>query len=183
MSSPHIQKGALTYSGKRSSLIRSVVFQFNPETVRRIQNLSESGNSLSESIRFELVLSAMEVMEQEESEVFEHGIYPQLAALEELLLMQTQGRRRSWLDWMFGSNDDRFLAWVYGERVIPVRIQRMTIREVLHNHRLQPIHATVDMALRVLTTTDLRGNAAGLEALSAYQQYRKLKSELAGFHL
>jgi hypothetical protein len=178
MSSPHIQKGALTVSGKRSDSIKPVVFQFNPETIRRIQNYSESDNNLSESIRFELVLSAMEVLEQEASEIFEYGIYPQLAALEELLQYQTQVRRRSWLDWLFGSNDDRFLAWVYGERVIPVKIHRMTIREVLHNHRLQPIHATMDIALRVQTARDLRGNAAGLAALSAYKQYRQTKAEL-----
>ncbi len=174
-------KGALTVSGERSGLIQSVVFQFNPETIRRIQNYSESDNRLSESIRFELVLSAMETREQDASEVFEHGIYPQLAAIEELLQHQTQVRRRSWLGWLFGSNDDRFLAWVYGERVVPVKIQRMTIREVLHNYHLQPIHATVDIVLRVLTTIDLRGNVAGLEALGAYQQYRKIQSELAGF--
>ena len=74
MSSPHIQKGALAVSGKRSGNIKSVVFQFNPETIRRIQNYSESGNNLSESIRFELVLTAMEVLEQEASEIFEYGV-------------------------------------------------------------------------------------------------------------
>jgi len=159
--------------------VQSVDFQFNPESLKRLQTYSEPANTLSESIRFELVLSALEGMEREVPGVVEHGIYPQLAALEELMLQQTLQSRSNWLDWLFPSRNDSFLALVYGERVIPVRIQRMNIMEVLHNHWLQPIHATVDMALRVLTTRDLRDNAGGLAALSAYKQYRQLKAEFS----
>jgi hypothetical protein len=179
MPSSHLLKGALAYAGKQTGSVQSLVFQFNPADLKRLQTFSEPANIVSESIRFELVFTAIEGMEQGQPDVLEHGIYPQLAALEELLLQQTQQQHKSWLHWLFPSKEDSFLALIYGERMIPVKIKRMNIKEVLHNHQLQPIHATVDIAFRVLTETDLRGNEAGLSALRAYKQYRQHKAELA----
>ncbi len=182
MPSPNLLKGALTYSGTHASLVQPVVFQFNPETMTRLQVYSEQANTITESIRFKLVVNAMEGMEQEDREVVENGIYPQLAALEELLAQQTKQQRTNWPDWLFPSRNGSFLVLMYGERIIPVKIQRLNMKEVLHNNQLKPIHATVDIALRVLTERDLRGNAVGLGILGAYKQYRHLKAQLIEMH-
>lgn len=178
MSSPKILKGALSYSGSDTQSTQLVVFQFNPETITRLQVYSEQANIITESIRFQLVLSAMEGMEQDVPDVVENGIYPQLAALEELLVQQTKQQRRRWPDWLFPSSNVNFLVFIYEERIIPVKIQRLNMKELLHNNQLKPIHAKVDIVLRVLTERDLRGNVAGLAALGAYNQYRHLKAQL-----
>lgn len=182
MPSPKILKGGLSYAGSDARLVQPVVFQFNPETMTRLQVYSEQVNAITESIRFELVLSAAEGMEQEVSDVVENGIYPQIAALEELFLHQTKQRRSNWPDWLFPSSNANFLVLIYGERIIPVKIQRLNMKELLHNDQLKPIFARVDVALRVLTERDLRGNVAGLAALGVYKQYRHLKAQLTETH-
>ena len=182
MPSPKILKGALTYSGTQTRLVQPVVFQFNPETMTRLQVYSEQTNTITESIRFQLVLNAMEGMEQDVPEVVENGIYPQLAALEELLVQQAKQQRKGWPAWLFPSRNNSFLVLIYGERIIPIKIQRLNMKEILHNSQLKPIHATVDISLRVLTEQDLRGNVGGLVALGAYKQYRHLKAQLTESH-
>lgn len=179
MPSAQLLKGALTYTEPHEKWVQSLVFQFNPETLTRLQVYSENANTITESIRFVLVLNAMEGMDLDVPDVVENGIYPQLAALEELLVQQTKQQHKSWFDWLFPSKTTRFLVLIYGERVIPVTLQRLNLKELLHNSQLKPIHATIDVALRVLTERDLRGNAAGLAALAAYKQYRHLKAQLS----
>ena len=172
-----ILKGGLAYLGPDAQSVQSVEFQFNPETLTRLQSYSEQTNTITESIRFELVLSAMEDLEQEVPAVVENGIYPQLAALEEILVHQTKQQRSDRPEWLFPARSTSFLVFIYGERIIPVKIQRLNVKELLHNNQLKPIYAKVDVALRVLTKRDLRGNAAGLNALDRYQQYRRLKAQ------
>lgn len=178
MPSTRILKGALLYSGAQHITPRPFVFQFNPETITRRQVYSSGARNVSETIRFTLVLNAMEGMEQQDPVMTEHGIYPQIAALEEILSYQKQLSSNSWLSGLFGFGSSRFLIWIYGDRVIPVRLQNISIREQIHSSTLKPIHAVVDISLRVLTERDLRRNAEGLAMLAAYRQQRQRKSEL-----
>jgi len=177
MPSAKLLKGALTYTGPHEKWVQSVMFQFNPETLTRLQVYSENANTITESIRFQLVLNAMEGMDLDVPAVVENGIYSQLAALEELLVQQTKQQHNSWFDWLFPSKTTNFLVLMYGERIIPVTLKRLNLKELLHNSQLKPIHATVDVTLRVLSERDLRGNAAGLATLGAYKQYRHLKAQ------
>ncbi len=176
MPSPAILKGGLSYAGSRPPAVPPLVFQFNPETMTRLQVYSEQANAVTESIRFELVLNAVEGLEREVPAVLENGIYPQLAVIEELMAQQRKTQRRHWVGWLFSSNKTDFLLFTYGERNIPVKIQRLNIKESLHNNQLKPIYAKVDVALRVLTERELRGKVAGRVALEAYKQYRHLKA-------
>ena len=178
MSSTNTVKGALLYSGSQHIPPAPFVFQFNPATITHRKNYPNTATQVDEIIRFQLVLNAMEGMEQQDPVMTEHGIYPQIAALEEILSYQTQLQPASWLRILFRSRPARFLMWVYGERIIPVMLQRMTIRETMHNSTLKPIHAEVDISLRVLTSKDLGHNKEGLKILNNYHQQRKQKSEL-----
>lgn len=177
MSPARILKGALAYSGAQTGAPGPVVFQFNPQTLTRLQDYSAQTNSVSEAIRFELVLNAVEGMEQEDAVMGEDGIYSQIAALEEILAYQSKLRPNNWLARLFGTSNSRILQFTYGERVIPVRLRRLHIKEILHNSELKPLHAKVAISLRVLTEQDLRGNQGGLQILARYQQYRKLKAD------
>jgi len=178
MLTTNVLKGALLYSGSQHTQPTPFVFQFNPATISHRKNYSNTARRVGEIIRFQLVLNAMEGMEQQDPVMSEHGIYPQIAALEEILSYQSQLQSTSWLAKFFGFGPSRFLMWVYGERIIPVMLQRLIIRETMHNSTLKPIHAEVDISLRILTARDLGRNTEGLALLNSYLQQRKLKSAL-----
>lgn len=171
-------KGSLSYSPTSASSVKAAVFQFNPETISRLQTYTDKANATTESIRFELVLNAVDGLEQENETVLENGIYPQLAILEELMAQQNKSLRRRWPAWLLPSNNTGFLMFTYGERQIPVKLQRLNIMETLHNNQLTPVYAKVGIVLRVLTSRDLRNNAAGIGTLKAYKRYRYLKAQL-----
>ena len=180
MASSNLLKGALIYHGVPDDFATPVVFQFNPASLNRLQVNVERDDTISEAIRFTLVFNAYEGIDQGEAGVTENGIYPRLAALEELLEQQTvlQQQTSGWFDWLFPQRTVGFLAFVYGERVIPVKIKRMNIKELIHNGQLVPLHASVDVHLRVLTTEELTRNTEGLMALALYKQYRHRKALL-----
>ncbi|MGB5397824.1 MAG: hypothetical protein WBN96_11800 [Gammaproteobacteria bacterium] len=179
MPSSNLLKGSLSFAATNAPGVQSVVFQFNPETMTRLQLYSEQDNAITESIRFELVFNAVEGLEQAVPDVVENGVYPALAALEELLLNQTRQQRAGWPAWLFPPRNVGFLALIYGERIIPVKIQRLNMKELLHNSQLKPVYAKADIALRVLTEPELRGNVAGLAALAAYKNYRRRKAQFS----
>ncbi|MDT8383828.1 MAG: hypothetical protein RRB22_05390 [Gammaproteobacteria bacterium] len=178
MPSAKIIKGELSYLNASAKPEQRVVFQFNPERLTRRQAYTEQTKTLSESIHFTLVLNAMQGMEQGLPTAMETGIYPHIAALEELLARTSKPLPINLPAWLTPSRKAGLLVLTYGARIIPVSLQRLTIKELLHNSQLQPIHASVDLTLRVLTEQDLRGNALGQAALTAYQQYRHRNAQL-----
>ena len=177
MPSRNILKGALSYLDSSGASRHRVIFQFNPETITRQQIYSRQANNIGESISFTLILNASDGMEQDVPAIRENGIYPQLAALEELLALQIR-QRSNWFDWLLPSGKNGFLVLIYGERIIPVQIQQLTMKELLCNAQLKAIHAEVDVALRVLNEKDLRRNPSGLGILRAYQQHRRHSADL-----
>lgn len=179
MPSSQLLKGALIYHGVPDDFATPVVFQFNPASLTRLQVNAEQSDTITESIRFTLVFNAYEEIDQGDVGITENGIYPRLAALEELLEQQTalQQQTSGWLNWLFPQRTVGFLAFVYGERVIPVKMQRMNIKELIHNSQLVPLHANVDIHLRVLTKQELARNTEGLMALALYKQYRRHKAQ------
>lgn len=178
MPSAKIINGELSYLNASAKPEQRVVFQFNPERLTRLQTYNEQTKILSESIRFTLVLNAMQAMELDLPTATENGIYPQIAALEELLARPAKTLPINLPAWLTPSRKTGLLVLTYGARIIPVSLQRLGIKELLHNSQLQPIHASVDLSLRVLTEQDLRGNALGQAALTAYRHYRHRNAQL-----
>lgn len=154
-----------------------MVFQFNPENLTRTQIYQEQQNKVSEVLRFELVFNAMEEMAQQDDESLS-GIYPYIAALEEILAYQDSVESTSWLDILLRRGKP-VLLFVYGDRIVPVRLLQLVIKERVHDSQLKPIHATVSLRLRVLDEHDLRGNTQGIAFLAQYRNRRKdLASQL-----
>jgi len=100
----------LSCSGAQAGLVKPVVFQFNLESISRLQVYSDKGYSITESIRFELVFNALEGMEDGVEDAVENGIYPQLAALEELMVCQTKKKNIGLPGWLLRSKNIRFLV-------------------------------------------------------------------------
>jgi len=167
------QKGAFVHFSSLFQKERLVPFQYNPEQITRVQNYNDTSSTISESIRFTLVFHADALPKQNDPEEDETSIYPLLAALERLF--KTQTIRFPVLAGIFSNQHYSLIAFVWGDRVIPIRIQRFVIKEQVFNTGLEPVYATIDMQLRLLSRKELNKNKAGMERL---RQFRK--QHLAG---
>lgn len=176
MTQYQFKKGALVQVLSSGEERRIVAFQYNPELLKRTQSLGADGNVVNESIRYTLVFNAADDLEQDNELAKERGIYPQIAALEELFDDQYERVQSSGgiLGWLFGGSDQpTIIVFKWGHRIVPVRIQRLVIVEQLFDTKLNPVHAEVDVQLRVLTQKDLKRHAKGRQILAAYKAQRQ----------
>ena len=174
--SPRVQKGAVVGLDPVNPLASVIVFQYNPERVTRTltpQTTAPAGSTSApgeatrltgppeETIRLEVAIDATDQLEVANSVATTHGIHPQLAALE-MLIYPKSG--------LVIANEALMLAGVievippeaplavlvWGrKRVVPVRLNELSITEEMFDPNLNPIHATVALGLRVLTYRDL----------------------------
>ncbi|MDR9435376.1 MAG: hypothetical protein RI563_00760 [Thiohalophilus sp.] len=178
MSSVNLTKASLHFLGSSSDLPEPFIFQFNPESITRVQNYSEKNSKITETIRLHLVFNIMHGLSDNNPQAIEHGIYPLLAALEEYVTEQSKLTRLPGILRKMGPKIQRVMVLSYGKRSIPVRIVRLNIKELVHNAQLTPLHATVDLSLRVLSESELNGNPRGKAALDNYRKYRESEARL-----
>jgi hypothetical protein len=172
---PQILKGALVQFGRNlPQQGRTVAFQYNPESLRRTLEPAGAGEAPKEIIRFTLTLdttTALETPGQEPAAVAS-GLLPALAALE-LLLYQGEGHdppKRP------GASSS-FCLFVWGaERVVPVRVVQLEIREQMFDIHLHPIRAEADLSLEVLSEAILSKIPRARKYMS---EYMKTKQSLA----
>lgn len=101
------------------------------------------------------------------------GVYPLLAALEELLSQQAHSLPSS-LPFIFGNNRPfSFVSLRWGQRELPVEVQRMEVRERLFNKALAPVHATVAVHLRVLARAEVAAVPTARDLLDKYRALRR----------
>lgn len=175
---PQILKGALVQFGRNLPRQgRTVAFQYNPESLRRTLEPAGPGEAPKEIIRFTLILdttSALERPGQDPASVAS-GLLPALAALE-LLLYQDDGevlpkRPRA---------SSSFCLFVWGaERVVPVRVVQLEIREQMFDIRLHPIRAEADLTLEVLSETILAQIPRARKYMSTYMKTKQLLAQEA----
>jgi hypothetical protein len=201
--SPRLFKAALALyqTDTSTSPAMVVVFQYNPDQVRRTlahrtEQAPAGGNAGAredalrvagppvESINVSIILNAVDQLEAPDSntETAEKGLYPALAALEIMMYpnsLDTEERERQ-----AGAGEVQvqpanlpltILVWG-GDRVVPVAISSFAITEEQFDPRLNPIRAKVDLGLKVLTPLELPATSVGRDAYIAYQ---KRKEELA----
>ena len=167
--SRNFQKGAFVHFSSLFTKEKLVPFQYNPEQITRVQNYNDTSNTISESMRFTLVLHVDALPIKNSPDNVEESIYPQLIALERLFKTQTM-RFPAALPGIRFNQQYSLIAFVWGIRVIPIHIQRFVIKEQIFNTGLEPVYATLDVQLRRLTAKELAKNKVGLERL---KQYRK----------
>ena len=172
---PQVLKGAVVQFGRGlPQQGRMVAFQYNPESLRRTLEPAGPGKAPTEIIRFTLTLDATTALERPDQEpaALAWGLLPALAALE-LLLYPSDGQDRPKRPGASSS----FCLFVWGaERVVPVRVVQLEIREQMFDTRLHPIRAEADLSLEVLSEAILSKIPRAKKYMS---DYMKTKESLA----
>lgn len=179
MSEQPLLKGAFVRIAKNGIVKKVLPFQFNPDELIRTFLQNNKTGQMTESIRFRLVFNASDGMETDDPVMLEQGIYPWLAALE--MLLEGQYNPHSGVfSRLRGSNND-LNTFVWGSRTIPVFLQQLRIKEKLYNSHLKPVHAIVEVKLRVFNKSQLHGHIAGRRALETYLKERNRIADTSGF--
>lgn len=174
--SPRILKGAIVAYTLPALVPKVIVFQYNPEQVTRSLSprTAEAGGGRGEANRTdgppdETITLAVEIDAADQLErpednatTVDVGLHPVLAALEGLVYpafpVVVANQVLAALGGAFILGEPVPLALlVWGPaRVLPVRVQSLSITEQAFDTRLNPINAKADLGLQVLTYRDLQ---------------------------
>ena len=199
---PNLQKGALavypthTPGSQPTSLI---VFQFNPESMRRslahrAPPAPSSGNTGAakedvlrvagppvETITLTVDMNAGDQLAEldENPAVAEAGLHPALATLELLMYPPTLSAAKIEEQAANGQvqvnpADLPLVLLVWGKsRVVPVKLTSLAVAEEAFDTRLNPIAAKVELGLQVLTYMEFTDSSIGRDAFIAYQKSKE----------
>lgn len=195
--SPRLVKGGLVLVDPGSGAVRTVIaLQYNPETLSRtlqVQAVGTESGDRSEALRLkgppvetfklDAEITAFDQLDAGDPVASEHGIGPQLAALEAVVYPNTARLQRS--DALADSGTLEIASieaplslFVWSRsRIVPVRITDFSVTEEAFDPALNPIRAKVSLGLRVLSVSDLGFAHRGGSLFLAYQQQ---KERLAG---
>lgn len=176
--SPKLLKAGIVLIDPESAQVRRIItLQYNPDSLSRSFQAqafsSESGADRSEAMRLkgpavesyklEAEIDAADQLEfpEQHAATVEHGIQPQLAALE-LLLYPSSGQLNSnnslansgTLEIVPMETPLALFVWSK-TRIVPVRLTDFSITEEAFDPALNPLRAKVSIGLRVLSVDDL----------------------------
>ncbi len=201
---PNLLKGALAVYPKQTpgTTPSLIVFQFNPEAVKRTlahrapppPTSGASGTAKEdvlrvagppvETISLTVDMHAADQLQEPEQNtaVAEHGLHPALATLELLMYPPTLDaitikQQADKGKVQINPADLPLVLLVWGKsRVVPVKLTSFAISEEAFDTRLNPIAAKVELAMQVLTYMEFDDSSIGRDAFIAYQT---AKEELA----
>lgn len=172
-SSPRTLRGAIVAVDPKSPLSRIVIFQYNPDEVRRTlaPAAGDSGSSAgevhhgwgapAESVTMTVELDAADQLDAGNPIAGTVGILPQLSVLEMLLhpgsidvIANTVLLAAGTIEILPIELPLAVLVWGPA-RVVPVKVTGLTITEQAFNPGLAPVRASVEVAAKVLTYDDL----------------------------
>jgi hypothetical protein len=186
-----LRKGALVTVDSSGNPTSSIVFQYNPATLRRkLQPFLAAGSLAGErteaprfagasggTITVTVQLDATDAMNSgAASSSSWSGIFPQLAAFELLLYPAVAQATND--QSLIGQGQIEIIPlivprtlFVWGpNRVVPVLLTDLDVTEELYDTYLNPLRAAANLSLRVLTYSDLDVNDPGYKQFLAYQQ-------------
>jgi hypothetical protein len=172
--SPRFLKGGLVAYQLPDLLPTIIVFQYNPEEMTHtLHGRSGGGGGRADAMRvngppeqiftFTMDLDATDQLEQpgQNPVTLQNGLHPVLAALERLMHPSYVSVVANEALALFGSafilaEQAPLALLVWGSRrVLPVQMQSLTIKEQAFDQTLNPIRATAEVSLRVMTYRDL----------------------------
>lgn len=195
--SPKILKGAIVGLDLFNPLSSVAIFQYNPEQLSRSvsPNYSQAGSGRAEPLRLagppsetisvNLSLDLIDQMEQGESGPLGAGITGYLAALEMLLYPKSIAVAINQVLMATGTTEvippaAPLTLFIYGwKRVVPVKIESLSITETAHDPSLNPIRADVALSMKVLTYNDLAMTHPGYWAFMAHQVVKEVLATVA----
>lgn len=196
-STSKVLRGAFVAFYPKSSQPRTIVFQINPESIKRNLLPPQPKKKFSElkgvRERISFVLSVDENMGDDyfvkNEEGVSYGVLPFLSAIELLVYpadVSTSSGSMGFISRIFRSinifrnnrsNALPFVSLLFGaQRIIPVRIQSIKIMEQAFDSKLQPIRASVKIEMEVLTEPESNRHPTIKEM---YKNYQGLKVKLA----
>lgn len=192
--SPKLLKGGIVLLDPESGAVqRTIVLQYNPETVSRTltpQVATGEGDRSEalrlkgppvETIKLEASIDATDQLEfpAQNADAVQLGIQPQLAALETILYpdsatLQLNNSLASagMLEITPAMAPLTLLVWGR-ERIVPVRVTEFSVVEEAFDPALNPILAKVSLGLRVLSINDLDFDSKGGSLFMVYHQTRE----------
>lgn len=195
--SPKILKGAIVGLDLFNPLSSVAIFQYNPEQLSRSvsPNYSQAGGGRSEPLRLagppsetisvNLSLDLIDQMEQGDSGPLGAGITGYLAALEMLVYPKSVAVAINQVLMATGTAEvippaAPLTLFIYGwKRVVPVKIESLSITETAHDPSLNPIRADVALSMKVLTYNDLAMTHPGYWAFMAHQVVKEVLATVA----
>lgn len=197
--SPRLLKGALAVytSEERGATPALIVFQYNPEQVRRTlalrapqqegqsrggaarEDVRRAAGPPTETINLTVSLSAVDQLADNDADAKNNGLAKQLATLEMLLYPPTATFQRN--QSLAGQGQVQvspaqvpLVVLIWGQnKVVPVAISSFGVTEEAFDPNLNPIQAKIELGLKVLTYLELGPNTIGREAYIAYQRNKE----------
>lgn len=195
---PQVSKGALavyTSQAPGTTPDRTIVFQYNPEALRRSfatrtaqKPAASSGDAKEavlavpgppvETITLSVVIDAIDQLDDPSRRgiLGRTGIMGALAALELLLYPSSadvntieQQAQRGEVHVQAADTPLVILNWGSG-RALPVQLTSLAISEDEHDPMLNPIRAKADLGLKVLTYMEFPKSSVGRDAFIAHQK-------------
>ena len=196
--SPRLLKGAFVVADVTRPLSSLIIFQYNPDTVSRTirartgENTGATNEALrlagppEESISLQIELDATDHLAEGDADAAALGLHPTLARLELLLYPNAALQIANQVLTGFGMveiipPEMPLTLLVWGPmRVLPVRLTSFRISEEAFDTRLNPVRATVDVDLTVLTYQDLGLTSVGGSVHMAHHLAKEAVATLGG---
>src|SRR5215212_3221579 len=200
--SPKVMKGAIIGIDEFNPLASVILFQYNPETLRRsltartphrpwgeLPDRSEAlrlAGPPEETGELEIEIDAADQLEQVEPIATTMGVYPALASLEMLLYPKALAIIANNALLQAGIKEvdapkAPLTLFVWGpKRVLPVRLTSFSITEQAFDPDLNPIRASVSLSLTVLNYQDLGVSSPGGALFMAHQVAKEAMATLSG---
>jgi len=189
-----IKSGIVLIDAKSGATLNMITMQYNPESLSRSYEPQGFGEGQGEALRFkgpaietltiEVDIDAVDQLEfpDQNQNVVEHGIQPQLAVLESLINPTSQQLNNNNILAMAGTleivpMEAPLALFIWSKnRVIPVSITTFSITEEAFDTQLNPIRAKVNLTMKVLNVNDLGFKHKGG---SLFMNYLQNKEQLA----
>jgi hypothetical protein len=172
--SPQFLKGGLVAYQLPDLVPTIIVFQYNPEEMTHsLQGRAGGGGGRADALRvngppeqtfsFTMDLDAVDQLEQPQlsAVTLQNGLHPIIAALERLMhpsyvsVVANEALALAGSAFILSEQAPLALLVWGARRVLPVRVQSLSIREQAFDQNLNPIRATAQVSLRVMTYRDL----------------------------
>lgn len=197
--SPRVTRGAIVGLDVFNPIASVIVFQYNPDTVTRTLAPQASGDNAdqgealrlkgppTETIKLDVEIDAADQLEKAQSSATKMSLYPALSSLEMLLYPKSALvaanevlARLGVIEVIPPAAPLTLLIWGL-KRVLPVRLNQLSITEEAFDTDLNPIRAKVSLDLRVLTYQDLGLASVGGATYMAHQVIKETMATMGGF--
>jgi hypothetical protein len=199
--SPRVQKGAIIGLDPINPYASIVIFQYNPDTLRRTLEAQAAGSTQRagrvdrsealrlrgapvETITLDVEIDATDQLASGNPLATSMGVYPQLSALEMLLYPKSALVIANTVLALTGTielipPEAPLTLFVWGpKRVLPVRLTTFSITEEAYDVGLNPIRASVNLGLRVLSYSDLSLTHPGYYLFLAHQVTKEVMASV-----